>query len=233
MGDLQESAPTFEVVWAMFKETDKKFQEMTKQFKERDKKLEESTRETKKAVREVAKENQELIRSLKEFSEESRAIGRRMDQSKRELDRRMGDLSNRFGELAEHLVAPSINEKFNLLGYQFDAIAPGGWRIDDPATGEVLAEIDLLLQNAESMVAVEVKAKPREQDIADHIRRLGVLRAWADRHGDRRRIHGALAGAIVTDSLRRQVVQAGLYLIVQTGDTMKIDVPDGFIPRRW
>jgi hypothetical protein len=33
-----------------------------------------------------------------------------MEKSKRELDRKMGELGNRFGELAEHLAAPSINE---------------------------------------------------------------------------------------------------------------------------
>jgi hypothetical protein len=87
----------------------------------------------------------------------------------------MGDLGNRFGELAEHMVAPSINEKFNALGYHFDAIAAGGFRIDGP-NRQTLAEIDILLQNGESMVAVEVKAKLLDRHIDEHIKRIGVLR---------------------------------------------------------
>jgi hypothetical protein len=144
----------------------------------------------------------------------------------------MGDLGNRFGELAEHLVAPSINEKFNALGYHFDAIAPGGLRIDEPR-GQTLAEIDILLQNTESMVAVEVKSKLLERHIDEHIKRLEVLRTWADKHGDRRRIEGAVAGAIVSPGVRRYALNAGFYVILQTGDTVKIDIPAGFIPRRW
>ena len=44
----------------------------------------------------------------------------------KELGRQMGDLHNTFGEIAEHLVAPGIAEKFNELGYHFNAVSPGG-----------------------------------------------------------------------------------------------------------
>jgi hypothetical protein len=42
-----------------------------------------------------------------------------------------------------------------------------------------------------------------------------------------------MAGAIMSPKLRRQVLKAGLYAIIQTGDTVKIDVPRDFIPRQW
>jgi hypothetical protein len=209
MSDIQERPSlNFEIVRAMFQESDKKIKEVAEQQKA-----------TKDFVMETS-------RVVKEMSE-------RMDKSKRELDRKMGELGNRFGELAEHLVAPSINEKFNALGFHFDAIAPGGWRIDDPATGQDLAEIDILLQNTECMVAVEVKSKLLERHIEGHIKRLEVLRTWADGHQDHRKIYGAMAGAIMSPGVRRQVVKAGFYAIVQTGDTVKIDIPQGFTPRQW
>jgi hypothetical protein len=44
-----------------------------------------------------------------------REVSRRLDESKRDLGKRMGDLSNRFGELAGHLVAPSINRKLCVI----------------------------------------------------------------------------------------------------------------------
>jgi hypothetical protein len=184
--------------------------------------------------RETDEKIKEMVQSIKEFSRESEAMGRRMDESKRELDRQMGKLNNSFGNLVEHLVAPGIREKFEALGYEFDYAATAeDYRLYDPAAGKVLAEIDLLLQNSERVMAVEVKAKLRQGDITDHIERLEVLRAWADRHQDRRRIYGAMAGAIVQEDVRRQVLRAGLYLIVQTGDTMKIDIPPNFVPRQW
>jgi chromosome segregation ATPase len=188
--------------------------------------------ETDKKFREAAEASKETDRKIREMKETVEAVSLQLEKSKKELDRRMGDLGNRFGELAEHLVAPSINEKFNALGYHFDAVFPGGLRIDD-LKGQTLAEIDILLQNAENMVAVEVKTKLLEQHIDDHIKRLEALRAWADRHGDRRKIYGALAGAIVGAGVRQYALKAGFYVIVQSGDTVKIDVPEGFQPRQW
>ncbi|MDR3275754.1 MAG: hypothetical protein LBT11_00860, partial [Treponema sp.] len=68
-------------------------------------------------------------------------------------------------------------------------------------------------------VAVEIKSRPTEKDIEHHERRLEILRQYMDKHQDRRVIQGAL--------------DAGLYVIVQSGDTMQIESPEGFSPREW
>ena len=48
--------------------------------------------------------------------------------------------------------------------------------------------------------------------------------------------------AILQDVAKRQketaeqmkaTIEAGLYVIEQSGDTMRINVPDGFVPRKW
>jgi hypothetical protein len=43
----------------------------------------------------------------------------------------------------------------------------------------------------------------------------------------------AIAGAVLTQSLKEAIVEAGLYAIEQSGDTMKISVPEDFRPREW
>ena len=48
-----------------------------------------------------------------------------------------------------------------------------------------------------------------------------------------RKIHGALAGAIMPAGVRTAAIKAGFYVIAQTGDTINIDVPEGFIPKTW
>jgi hypothetical protein len=205
---------TFEDVWAAMMETDKKFQETDKKMQETDRKM------------------QETDRQIKETDRQIRETSRELKESKKELDKKMGELGNRFGELAEHLVAPSIHKKFNALGYRFDAIHPQGTEIKDPRA-EVYAEIDILLQNTECVIAVEVKSKLLEKDIDVHVRRLEILRRWLDAYHDRRKIRGAAAGAIVSRETARYALKAGLYVIVQTDDTVKIDVPKGFTPRDW
>jgi hypothetical protein len=160
-----------------------------------------------------------------------RETDRKLEETARQMketDRKLGELGNRFGELAEHLVAPSIMEKFNALGYDFDDISADR-RIKLP-NGESV-EVDILLENAASSIAVEVKAKPRERDVDEHIERIQFLRQHKDRHRDSRKLLGAIAGAIMVDSVRNYAFKAGLYVIEQTGDTVKIHTPPGFIPR--
>jgi hypothetical protein len=82
-------------------------------------------------------------------------------------------------------------------------------------------------------IAVEVKAKPQYKDVDRHRERMEVLRRWADRHNDKRKFLGAIAGAILPKEVRNYTLKNGFYAIEQTGDTVRIDVPDGFKPREW
>ena len=144
--------------------------------------------------------------------------------------KQMGYLNNRFGELAEHLVAPRIHARFNELGYFFGEMAARGAKITGE-DGKTKAEIDILLQNGETIMAVEVKVKPAVKDVEHHIKRLEILRDYYRKKNDNRKIQGAIAGAIFGSAEKEAVIEAGLFVIEQSGDTMKIEVPDGFVPR--
>ena len=171
--------------------------------------------------KETAKSMEDTDRKMKETS-----------MQMKETDRKMGELFNRFGELAEHLVAPGIADKFNNLGYHFDAVIPGGYVIKDE-NRKVIAEIDILLENSDSFMAVEVKTKPRINDVEHHIKRLQIFRNFRNKRNDFRKIFGAIAGAIFGEEEKRAAIEAGFYVIEQSGDTMKIDIPQGFIPKEW
>jgi hypothetical protein len=173
--------------------------------------------------------------ALMENREQQKEAAKRQKKTEKlikELGRRMGDLSNRFGELAEHLVAPGIEKRFNELGYHFEGIAPRGYKILDK-NGKIRTEIDILLENDESIMAVEVKASPGIADVDHHIKRLEILREFRKKRRDIRKILGAIAGAIFGTEEKKATIDAGLYVIEQSGDTMKIDVPDGFVPTEW
>ena len=194
---------TFEKVWAMFQESDRKMEE------------------TRQVVMETSRQIERTDRQMEKTDKRLKRIGKQM-----------GGLNNTFGELAEHLVAPGIVKRFNELGYTFDAIATHGCKIYDEK-GKVKAEIDLLLENSEYIVAVEVKSKPVEKHAEHHVRRLQILREYRDKHHDRRKVRGAIAGAVFLPGVKEAVLEAGFYVIEQSGDTMRIDVPEGFIPREW
>ncbi|MDR1893443.1 MAG: hypothetical protein LBQ61_01965, partial [Spirochaetales bacterium] len=186
---------TFKEVWAAIMALRESQQEIARQIKE-------SQAET---ARQMKESQQETDRKLQETARQMKETDRQIKETSREL----GKLGNRFGELAEHLVAPSIREKFNALGYHFEEI------IQDYQMGK-FAEVDILLENDNFSVAIEVKSKPRPEDVDEHLERLEIIRQFKDRHGDRRKVRGALAGAIMPESVRNYAIKKGLYVIVQT-----------------
>jgi hypothetical protein len=48
---------------------------------------------------------------------------------------------------------------------------------------------------------------------------------------DERVILGAIAGAIYEDEVKDAVHDAGFFVIEQSGDTMKINMPEGWKPK--
>jgi len=76
----------------------------------------------------VMKENDE--RRQKEWEQRQKEWEQRQKEWEkterivRRNSKQMGDLHRRFGQLAEHLVAPNIHKRFNELGYHFGAAGP-------------------------------------------------------------------------------------------------------------
>ena len=177
----------------------------------------------------------EVSAKLREVSESQRELSESQKETEkivRRNSKQMGDLHRRFGELAEHLVAPSIHKRFNELGYHFGSHSPGGIRIFDEQ-GKTKTEIDLVLENGETIMALEVKTKPAKKDVEHHIKRLEILRDHRRGINDKRTIKGAIAGAIFGLEEKKATREAGLYVVEQSGDTMKIEIPNDFVPCEW
>jgi hypothetical protein len=170
--------PTFEKVWAMFQETDKR--------------IEKSQQETRKIV---------------------------------------GELGQKFGSVIEHMFIPNLHEKFHQFGYTFGK-SSGNVLIQD-TVHQIYAQVDVFLENGDCVMAVEVKAQPNNNDILDHIERMEKLRQWADLHNDKRKLYGAVAGAIVPVNVRDYAIKQGFYVIEQSGDAVNVIAPDKEKVRAW
>jgi hypothetical protein len=199
--------PTFTELRVMFKESKR-----------------ESEREWKE-IHEMSKENEKLFKEYTEWF-------KKYELSVKDNNKQYGEMGRRYGELVEHLVRPGIKEKFNEMGYHLKEVDPKFRKIRDE-NGVKMAEIDILLENAETVMAVEVKSKPNNEDVEDHVTRLEIMREYRDKENDKRKIHGAIAGAIFKDEVKKVAKNAGFYVIEQSGDTMKIDVPEGWVPKAW
>jgi chromosome segregation ATPase len=250
MGDMivQSREPpkgvTFEQVWAMFQETDRKFQETDRQIKETGRQMKETDRqikETGRQMKETDRQMKETDRQMKETDRQMKETDRQMKETDRKIqeterliartNKQLGDLGNRFGELAEYLLTPNITEKFRALNYAFTKAGPNIKFID--ARGKTLTEVDVWLENGEYALAVEVKSCLRVEDVKDHIKRMEILRRYAEEREDRRKLLGAVAGAVMREPVRKYALGQGFYVIEPSGDTVKINVPEGFSPRIW
>jgi hypothetical protein len=206
--------------------------ERTGQVMERTGQIMERSEQIMERSEQIIERTGQVIERTGQVMERSEQIIERTERALEENALQMGYLNNRFGELAEHLVAPNIKEKFNALGFTFTRSALDV-KLSDPLTKRTLTEIDILLENGDIVIAVEVKAKPKETDIEEHKGRMALLRRSADTHNDTRKYRGAIAGAIMPDSVKNYALKAGFYVIEQTGDTVRIDIPEGFMPRDW
>jgi chromosome segregation ATPase len=212
-----ETGLTFEKVWALFQETVRKMQETDRQMKETDRQM----KETKQIVEETSRQIEETGRQMKET-----------DRQMKETDKRVGFLSNRFGEVVEYMIVPNLVTKFNELGYTFTK-ANRDTEIKDREHG-IFTEVDVFMENGDSVMIVETKAKPDTRDIDDHIKRMEKLRAYADLHKDTRKYYGAMAGVVMSDNVKTYTLNKGFYVIEPSGETFTITAPSGpGVPRVW
>jgi hypothetical protein len=219
----------FDKVWALLQEIAKQIKETNEETDRRMQKLgEETDRRMQKLGEETDRKLQETAKQIKETNDET---ARLMEKLTKETNKQIGNLGSRFGELAEHLVAPGIVKKFNTLGYGFTR-CNSNTSFEDESLNLAL-EIDLFLENGDCAMAVEVKANLKTDDVKDHIKRMEKLHRYASAHKDSRKFYGAVAGAVISQEVREFALKNGFYVIAQSGDTMTIDVPEGFKPKAW
>ena len=59
------------------------------------------------------------------------------------------------------------------------------------------------------------------------------IRAYYDSTNRDRKILGAIAGAVFDKNVRDYAIENGFYAVSQSGDTVSINVPEGFMPCEW
>ena len=226
---------TFEKVWAALMENRQQMQEMQKQMQETQKEtqmqMQEMQKETQKQMQETQKQMQETEKQIQETKRLMRESHERTEKTVADLSKNIGGLGNSLGRLTETLFSAELWRKFNDLGYPFTKQGPHVKFVDEK---KVLAEADYLLENGEYVMVVEVKTELSAENIADHLLRIDRIRRYFDKHGDDRKLVGAVAGGVVSDNVLRYAQKQGLYVIVQTGDSATIaDAPPGFKAREW
>ena len=193
---------------------EKAFVEMRESRAEMDKRMEESRAEADREIK-------ELRRLIKET-----------DRQMKRTDKQLSDLGLRQGEIAERVIMPCLIYKFRKMGLNFNRAVPNTYITDEK--NQILAEIDITLENCDKVMIVEVKTKPTTKDIKTHVKRMEIVRRDAALRGDKRKFLGAVAGVVFNKNEKAFTLSNGFFMIEPSGETYNITAPSGeFHPREW
>ena len=184
---------------------------------------------------EIKAMSQETDRQIKarslETEKQFKAMSLETDRQIKETNKKISELGGRLGEIVEYISSPHLEEKFKAFGISLDTFIMEH-TLEEPGKG-IIAEIDIFLSNGDYAVAVEAKAKPNIRDIEDHVERMKKIRGYADRHDDRRKYIGAIAGMVVPDQVKTYAFKQGFPVLVPSGESMELEYPEGFAPKEW
>jgi hypothetical protein len=201
--------PTFEQIMATLDRVGKRLEEVADAQKED------------AAARAAAREESERERKERD---------KKWEEKREELDRKIGQLGNRIGDLVESMIASGVLRLFQEQGYEFDQCSQDVVMYDEHR--RVIGEIDLFLENGDVACLVEVKTKLTENDVVEHIAVLELFRKKADAKGDKRQFISAVGGGIVRENVRKFAQKQGMFVIQQSGENVEIIPPDGE-PKVW
>ena len=208
---LPEQPLDFQQVWQMFVASDAK---LTRMFAETDAKL----------ARSFAETDAKLARSFAE----TRAQIAATNQQIKETNQRVGDLTSKWGQFVEGLVAPATLRLFAARGISLDGTTQRAKRLHN---GQTL-EIDILAVNGEYVVLIEVKSTLKVVDVQDHMQQLAQFKTFFREYADRK-VLGAVAGIVIDSDADKFAYKQGLFVIVQSGDLVKIANDAKFRPKVW
>ncbi|MFQ4136928.1 DUF3782 domain-containing protein [Nodosilinea sp. PGN35] len=190
-----------------FQETERRFQETERRFQDTDRLLREQSQETERKIRATVEENRQI---------------------NRQLSQQIGNLGGKWGLFVENMVAPACETLFLERGIPVHQVSQ---RVRKRENGDTL-EIDVLVLNQEHVLAVEVKSTLSVDDVKDFVDKLGRFRDFFPEHGQRQ-LYGAVAGIGIDPGADRYAYRQGLFVLVQSGETVVILNDPQFQPRTW
>jgi DNA repair exonuclease SbcCD ATPase subunit len=228
---------TFEDVWAALLKTDERIEEMSKRADERSKRADERIAEMSKRADERSKRADERIEKMSKRVDETSEVvaktSKEVDKTSKEvakLTKNLGGIGNSLGKMTEAMFSSELWKKFSVHGFKFTQ----GSSIKFSAGSQVLAEVDFFMENGDYAMPVEIKTELSVEDVDEHLKRMDKIRRYMDGRQDKRKLVGAVAGAIVAPNVVKYAQRQGFFVLVQTGDSIAIArAPKGFAPKEW
>ncbi|SLM32791.1 conserved hypothetical protein [Desulfamplus magnetovallimortis] len=200
------------------------FQEIKDLYKETDRLIKEQSQEAERRSKETDRKFQETDRK---FQETDRKI-QETDRIIKNLSKNLGALGNRLGEFVENMVSPAVVKLFQSMGIKVHEVYPG---VEARRNGEGI-EIDLLVVNDNTLIAVECKSKLAREHVDEHVIRMEKLKRLLPLYKNHKAL-GCVAAMVMSESVKTYAHSKGFYVLYQNGEGVDISRPEGFNPRVW
>ncbi len=232
--DFSTPAPTFNDVWRALMQTQQIVRENAAAAEKRAAILE-AAAEKRAAAFEAAAEKSRIEAEKRAIEAEKRAIEAeksRVDFDKRmkELSRQLGGQANRLGEFVQEMVRPAVVRLFQERGLPVHQVLPNMKGLRD--NGKLGIEVDLVVVNTDTLIAVECKSKLTQDGVDEHLERLAVFKQYFPQL-NQHTVLGAVAGMVIADEVCDYAHSKGLYVLAQSGESVEIRNPDRFEPNEW
>ncbi|MBF0437769.1 MAG: DUF3782 domain-containing protein [Magnetococcales bacterium] len=205
----------------MFQETNRLFQESQQNWELRS---QESQQKWELRSKEADKKMQELTASQKETDRQMQIT----DKKIKEVSTLVGNLGSRWGDFIEGIVAPASTTLFAEWGIPVHKVTRN---VKAYLPGKEM-EIDVLVVNTTAIVLVEVKSRLQYEHIQEHVDKLKEFKEFFPEYANRQVI-GAVAGIVIDEHVDRHAMKQGMFVIVQSGDGVKLANGLGFVPKSW
>ncbi|CCI02335.1 hypothetical protein [Microcystis aeruginosa] len=220
-------AITIADIYKLFERTEAQFAEFQKEAERRNVEAERRSAEADRRSAEAEQRNAEADRRNAEADRRSAEADRRRaeaDRTMEELKKQVratteavNNLTTRWGRFVEEMVEPAVVQLFQERGIDVTQTMS---RLKSKRPGAAM-EIDILAVNGSELVAVECKSRLSKDDVDDFLDRLQRFKLAFPQFRDFQ-VYGAVAGIEIDQGIDSYAYRRGLFVIKQSGETVKI-----------
>jgi hypothetical protein len=193
-------------IYKLFERTEAQFAEFQKEAERRNAEAEQRNAEADRRSAEAERRRAEADRTMEELKKQVRATTEAVN-----------NLTTPLCLFIEEMVEPAVVQLFQERGIDVTQTMS---RLKSKRPGAAM-EIDILVVNGSELVAVECKSRLSKDDVDDFLDRLQRFKLAFPQFRDFQ-VYGAVAGIEIDQGIDSYAYRRGLFVIKQSGETVKI-----------
>ncbi|MEO5344512.1 MAG: DUF3782 domain-containing protein [Gammaproteobacteria bacterium SHHR-1] len=172
----------------------------------------------------------ETERLMKESQQETALQQKETNRQIKALAKQLGEHGNRLGEFVQEMVRPAVVKLFQARNLPVHQVLSNLVAYGDDRQSRM--EIDLLVVDTDTVIAVECKSRLSCDDVDEHLLRLQGFKTCFPQYQPYTLL-GGVAAMVLAEDVSRYAYRKGLFVLAQSGDAMEIRNETQFIPTSW